>query len=42
MIIKDFQLQTIVDKSQNSFGLLIFGPNEGLIREKLLKLKMNI
>ena len=39
MIIKDFQLQTIVDKSQNSFGLLIFGPNEGLIREKINKIK---
>ena len=38
MIIKEFQLSEIIKKSSLPQFLLIYGPNEGLIRNDILKI----
>ena len=35
MIIKDFQLEKIVHENKGFFGLLVYGPNEGLVKEQI-------
>ena len=37
MIIKDFQLDKIAKEHENFFGILVFGPNEGLVKEQVEK-----
>ena len=40
MIIKENQLFSMFDRMQNNYQpILLYGPNEGLIRENLLKIK---
>ena len=42
MLIKDFQLIKEIDKNNVNFKpVLLYGPNEGLIRENYLKIKKN-
>ncbi len=38
MIIKDFQLEKIVKEHKKFFGILIYGPNEGLVKEQIDKI----
>ena len=38
MIIKEFQLNKIISANNNFLCLLIYGPNEGLIREHINKI----
>ena len=38
MIIKEFQLNEVIKKSSYPRFILFFGPNEGLIREDILKI----
>ena len=37
MIIKDFQLEKVAKEHENFFGILVFGPNEGLVKEQVEK-----
>ena len=39
MIIKDFQIEKIVNENSGFLPLLIYGPNEGLIRDHIGKIK---
>ncbi len=39
MIIKDFQIEKIVNKNKGFLPFLIYGPNEGLIRDHIKKIK---
>ena len=39
MIIKDFQIEKIVNENSGFLPLLIYGPNEGLIRDHIRKIK---
>jgi len=39
MIIKDFQIEKIVKESEGFLPVLIYGPNEGLIRDHIRKIK---
>ena len=38
MIIKEFQLNEVIKKSSYPRFILFFGPNEGLIRENIMKI----
>ena len=38
MIIKEHQLEKIVRDSKKFLNILIYGPNEGLVREQIEKL----
>ena len=38
MIIKDFQLETIIKEHKSFISILIYGPNEGLIKEQIEKI----
>ena len=38
MIIKDFQLEKIAKENKNFFGILVYGPNEGLVKEQVEKI----
>ena len=38
MIIKEYQLNEVIKKSSYPPFLLVFGPNEGLIRDDILKI----
>ena len=40
MIIKEHQLEKIVRDSKKFLNILIYGPNEGLVREQIEKLTM--
>lgn len=42
MIIKDFQLNKIISENNNFLCLLLYGPNEGLIREQINKIIKHI
>ena len=39
MIIKDFQIEKIVNANQGFLPFLIYGPNEGLVRDHIKKIK---
>ena len=39
MIIKDFQIEKIVNDNKSFLPILIYGPNEGLIRDHIKKIK---
>ena len=39
MIIKDFQIEKIVNENKGFLPFLIYGPNEGLIRDHIQKIK---
>ena len=39
MIIKDFQIEKIVNENKDFLPILIYGPNEGLIRDHIGKIK---
>ena len=39
MIIKDFQIEKIVNENKGFLPFLIYGPNEGLIRDHINKIK---
>ena len=39
MIIKDFQIEKIVSENKGFLPILIYGPNEGLIRDHIGKIK---
>ena len=39
MIIKDFQIEKIVNENKGFLPILIYGPNEGLIRDHIRKIK---
>ena len=39
MIIKDFQIKKIVNENKGFLPFLIYGPNEGLIRDQIWKIK---
>ena len=39
MIIKDFQIEKIVKENKGFLPFLIYGPNEGLIRDHIRKIK---
>ena len=39
MIIKDFQIEKIVNENEGFLPILIYGPNEGLIRDHIGKIK---
>ena len=41
MIIKDFQLEKIIKEATDSISILIYGPNDGLVREQIEKIKHN-
>jgi DNA polymerase-3 subunit delta len=38
MIIKDYQLEKIAKEHENFFGILVYGPNEGLVKEQVEKI----
>ncbi len=38
MIIKDYQLEQLIKEHSGFFGILIYGPNEGLVREQTEKI----
>ena len=42
MIIKDYQLEKAIASEQEFNSILIYGPNEGLVREKIKIIKSNI
>ncbi len=39
MIIKDFQVKKIINENKGFLPFLIYGPNEGLIRDHIIKIK---
>ena len=39
MIIKDFQIKKIIDEKEGFLPFLFYGPNEGLIRDHISKIK---
>ena len=41
MIIKEFQLEKIIKESKSFIGILIYGPNEGLVKDNLDKITEN-
>ena len=41
MIIKDFQLEKIIKEATDFISILIYGPNDGLVREQIEKIKHN-
>ena len=42
MLIKDYQLDKIIAEKPDFLSLLIYGPNEGLIRAQIKKIVQNI
>ena len=40
MIIKGYQLESILKSNNEFLGLLVYGPNEGLVRENISKTNM--
>tara|TARA_A100001035_G_C27623303_1_gene426452 strand:+ start:135 stop:395 length:261 start_codon:yes stop_codon:yes gene_type:complete len=41
MIIKEFQLEKFINEKNQSLNILIYGPNEGLVREKVDSISQN-
>ena len=42
MVIKEHQLEKIIQNNTQFISILIYGPNEGLVREQIEKLKDEI
>ena len=42
MIIKDYQLEKIIDENKSFTSFLFYGPNEGLVREQINKIEKKI
>jgi DNA polymerase-3 subunit delta len=41
MIIKELQINEIIERKEGFFGMLVYGPNEGLVREKIEQITKN-
>ena len=41
MIIKEFQLEKFINEKNQSLNILIYGPNEGLVSEKVDSISQN-
>ena len=41
MIIKDYQLENVIKENKNFTSILVFGPNEGLVKEQIEKITQN-
>ena len=41
MIIKDFQLEKIIKENKKFISILVYGPNEGLVKDQVIKIKQD-